>query len=133
MFTEHLGGGSLTHNFHHQTPRGFACGRGGGRGDPFRRSSPNFEDDMASNNGEIPIHTPPTYSNHFEEDDEEPQWNLTHHFLDPNQTRQQTTHPRTGKLKLEMSSFDGYLHIEYFLDWLDNVDDYLSVWGLMNI
>ncbi|KAL5566080.1 hypothetical protein UlMin_029244 [Ulmus minor] len=34
------------------------------------------------------------------------------------------------KFKLEMAPFDGYMHIEDFLDWLDGVEDYFDCMGV---
>ena len=85
MFTEHLRGGLLNRHFHQQHPRGFACGRGHGKGDSFRLTSPILEDELKGRNGEILVHSPsPTYSNHFEDNGDEPLWNVTHQFPDPN-------------------------------------------------
>ena len=34
------------------------------------------------------------------------------------------------KIKLDLAPFDGYMHIEGFLDWLDGVEDYFECMGV---
>ena len=34
------------------------------------------------------------------------------------------------KFKIEIAPFDGYLHIEDFLDWIDTVEDYFECMGV---
>lgn len=130
MFTEHLGGGTANRHPHQQTLRVFARGRGGGRGD-IRRQPSTFEGDFGGTSGEIPAQTPPPPRfNNFEDEGDETPWNMTNPQLDPTHTRPRGNQTRSGKFKLEMAAFDGYLHIEDFLDWLDNVEDYFDCMGV---
>ena len=68
---------------------------------------------------------PPT----FDEDDDETPWNIAQQEPNHDLFRSRGNQSNPIKFKLEMASFDGYMHIKDFLDWLDNVEDYFECIG----
>ena len=64
-------------------------------------------------------HSPPVPPP-FNEEDEDAPWNTTPQ--DPN-TNLHQHRGNSIKFKLDLAPFDGYMHIEDFLDWLDGVKD----------
>ncbi|KAK0576545.1 hypothetical protein LWI29_019351 [Acer saccharum] len=104
------------------------------RRDVYRQQrAPETRTTHFGNNEETPIRTPrpppppPDFSN---SDGEETPWDATHPHWETNQRHHRGNQSRSFKFKLEMASFDGYMHIEDFLDWLDNVEDYFECMGV---
>ena len=72
--------------------------------------------------------TLPPFFSPGDEDDEGAPWNAIPQ--DPNNFHPRGNQSNPIKFKLEMAPFDGYMHMEDFLDRLDRVEDYFDCMGV---
>ena len=126
LLAEHLQSETSFHTPYPNRNRVFPRGRDGGRGSQWgynggRGSHLGFQGGRASHSGFVEDGRPPSPHSPlipppFDDEDEGTPWFITPQ--DPNSTLQRNR-GNSVKNKLDLVPFDGYMHIEDFLDWLD--------------